>query len=287
MQSSNKIVVLSLPRCGSSLLTSLIESANYEVYTSKNSQLLGSSGFNKNGYFEDRVLTLLNDQIIRGVFGNEYNFLYMPDTKTIQTKFKTKEINSDYFYDLDDLFIPNNYLEHVKEYTGAEHDIWAITRMLDGGKWNKCYSKNNVASYVDIVAKIKEISEDINSSTSNLVLKDPRFNLTLPFFNFSDDVKYIFLTRKKSKCIDSMRRHYGKWLFTETYLPDTNICSNYFNFKIKYQDFDSYYQIYNDAISYALVDKFYIEITYEDILNKNLNALENFIGHKVNRDLIQ
>ena len=95
MQSSNKIVVLSLPRCGSSLLTSLIESANYEVYTSKDSQLLGSSGFNKNGYFEDRVLTLLNDQIIRGVFGNEYNFLYMPDTKTIQTKFKTKEINSD------------------------------------------------------------------------------------------------------------------------------------------------------------------------------------------------
>ena len=105
--------------------------------------------------------------------------------------------------------------------------------------------------------------------------------------NDSNDVKYIFLTRKKSKCIDSMRRHYGKWLFTETYLDDTDICSNYFNFKIKYQDFDTYYQIYNDAISYALTGKSYITITYEDILNKNLTALEEFIKHKVNGDLIQ
>jgi hypothetical protein len=287
MKSSNKIVVLSLPRCGSSLLTSLIESANYKVYTSKDSRLLGSSCFNKNGYFEDRVLTLLNDQIIRGAFGNQYSFLYMPDIQTIQDKFKTKDINSNYFYDLDDIFIPNDYLEHIKEYTGSDYDIWAITRMLDNGKWNKCYSRNNVASYNDIGTKIKEISDDINSSVSNLVLKDPRLNLTLPFFNFSNDIKYIFLTRKKSKCIDSMRRHYGKWLFTETYLDDTDICSNYFNFKIKYQDFDAYYQTYNDAISYALAGKSYITITYEDILDKNLTALEEFIKHKVNGDLIQ
>ena len=47
------IIVLSLPRSGSSLLANLLESSGYVNYTTDNSHLLNSSEFNKNGYFED------------------------------------------------------------------------------------------------------------------------------------------------------------------------------------------------------------------------------------------
>ena len=58
---ANRVIVLSLPRCGSSLLTNLISSAGYNVY---GSELLGPSAFNIDGYFEDTKVTLLNDQLI-------------------------------------------------------------------------------------------------------------------------------------------------------------------------------------------------------------------------------
>lgn len=289
MKSLNKIVILSLPRCGSSLLTNLISSAGYNVYTSENSELLKGSAFNPKGYFEDKTVTLLNDQIIRCVFGHEYSFLYMPNLDQIKSKFEFKTIHpSDYSYDLDNdsVFFPENFIQKIKEYTGAEYDIWGLTRMIDDGKWNKCYSINRVKTYDEIVKKIDEISNDFNYKKENTVLKDPRLNLTLPFFKFSDKTKFVFLTREKQECLSSMRRHYGKWLFTNNYLPNTDICSNYFNYKIKYQDFDYYYKTYNDSIDFILKDKNHIKITYQDILDKNISELENFIEAKIDTSLI-
>ena len=289
MKSLNKIIILSSPRSGSSLLTKLIELSGYDVYKSVDSYLLPSSEFNRSGYLEDNLLTLLNDQIIRMVFGADYSFLHTPSMDEIKTKFKCKVIEqSNYSYDITDdtLFVPKNYNKHIKQYTGANHDIWAITRMIDNGKWEKCYSKNNVKTYSDIMLKIKEVSKTFNNNKTNLVLKDPRLVLTLPFFNFSDTTKFIYLTRKNTTCLDSMKKHYGINLFTQNYIPGTDICSNYFNYKIKYQTVDSYFNIYNNTIEHVLENKPHIKISYEDILENKVSLLEDFIGKKINTDLI-
>lgn len=288
MKSSSKIIILSLPRSGSSFLTNLIKSSGYQVYSSKNSHLLGSSNFNTDGYFEDNVLTLLNDQIIRIVFGNQYSFLYVPSIDVVEQKPNSIKDLKDYSYDLDDdtIFIPDNYEENIKEYTGSDYDIWALTRMLKGRKWNKCYSKNNVDTYDNIIKKIKDISNDFNDRSYSTIMKDPRLALTFPYFIFSENTKFIFLTREKTHCINSMRKHYGKNLFTNKYLPNTNMCSNYFNYKIKYQSSDYYYETFNAIIKKHLTNKSFISITYEQLIRKDVSLLEDFIESKINMNIV-
>lgn len=289
MKSSNKIIILSLPRSGSSLLANLISSSGYDPFQSKDSFLLEKSNFNRDGYFEDNVLTLLNDQIIKCVYGEEFSFLHVPTLEVIKEKFKNKEIRTkEYFYDVDDdvVFFPENYEENIERYTGSTYDIWALTRMRKGGKWNKCYSKNNIASFKQIIKKIKEISTEFNLK-DNIVLKDPRLSLTIPFFEFVDDVKFIFLTRNEDDCLNSMRKHYGINLFTDKLLPKTNICSNYFNYKIQYQSFQFYYNTFNKCIENFLLNKNFISITYDEILNKKIEHLEDFIERKIDRSIIR
>lgn len=159
--------------------------------------------------------------------------------------------------------------------------------MTYGGKWYKAYSKYNVETFNKILIALKEVENYINNSKENIVIKDPRFALTLPFFKFNN-CKFVFIKRDKNNTLKSMRKHYGKNLFTQKYLPSTEYCSNHFNYKVKYQDFDYYYETYSSIIEENIKDKESIIINYEDLSNENtINLLDTFIQGKININLLK
>ena len=289
----SNIFVISQPRSGSSMLANLIGSAGYVSYTAKNSILLSPSTQNKSGYFEDIKLMLLNDQLIRSLYGSDFSFLYPPSNESRKFNHSNYEDNipEDFFYDIfeETLYLPDNFKDDPSKYTGMSWDVWGLTRMLPGKKWYKCYSNFGVCSKNEMFIAKKEIESDINNST-NYVIKDPRFSLTMELYNFSEfeNNKFIFLTRSHNSVINSMRKHYGPKMFSESYLKNTNYVSNHFNHKIGYMSYDNFNNRYNFLKNSWHKDN-WIEIAYEKIINKDsqeLKKLENFLGSKIDKLII-
>jgi hypothetical protein len=285
---SNNIIILSLPRNGSSLLANLITSAGYKNYISEGSELMNGSDFNIDGYFEDTLVTLLNDQLIKATYGEKYSFLYIPELDRIKYPDSLKEFE----YDIDEhtLFVPEDYQNKIEEYIGCNWDVWGLTRMIEGKKWYNCYSKFNIQNLLGIL-KQKETLENRFNNSSNTILKDPRMALTYPLFKFNNH-KIIYIQRNPENTLNSMKRHYGKNIFTQNYLPGVNYCSNHFNYKIEYQDFNYYFNTYHSAIQYWINEKKdnYITIDFDDLLNKDpetVNSINEFIGGEINIDLIR
>jgi hypothetical protein len=276
----NKIIVLSLPRCGSSIVTNLISSAGYCNQISSDSKLLGPSSFNSDGYFEDTLITLLNDQLIRMVYGMDYSFIHTPSFNDFQLKSQLPLNNPLFNFDLtqDTIFTPNEYSNKIKEYSGCDWDVWGLTRMVDGEKWYKCYSKYKVDNYENIKETLNNLVDNINSFSQNLVIKDPRLALTIPFYNIQN-CKVIYVKRNKQDSLSSMRKHYGINMFTKNYIPDTEYCSNHFNYKVKYQDFDYYYDTYTSIIENYIKDKDSLIVSYEDLLNKDESSIDSINNH--------
>lgn len=278
------IIVLSLPRSGSSLLSNLLVSSGYSNYITHNSNLLNSSEFNVNGYFEDIGITLLNDQLIRLVYGSDYSFLYTPSL----AKFKEISMNNglDYSYDNDNVFFPKDYSNNIKQYCGVDWDSWGITRMKNGEKWYRCYHSYKVKNYKQILDKLISVKNDMNSK-SNLIIKDPRMALIVSLYGF-ENCKYVYIRREKNEILNSMRNHYGVNLFSDHYIDDTRYCSNFFDYKIKYQSFDYYYNEYTSIINYFLTDKEHLTTDYNKLLDKSsILDLNKFIGNPVNDNLIK
>jgi hypothetical protein len=273
------ILIISLPRSGSSLLSNLLNSANYNYYIAENSSLINKSCFNVNGYFEDTQLTLLNDQLIRISHGSDCSFLYP------SAKFNIPIDYSDFYYDLDDVYFPNDHIFDVKKYTGCDWDVWGLTRMGVGEKWHKCYSRYEVDSGKNIQKTLSKILNQFKAK-NNLIIKDPRFALVYPFYN-SVDFKIIYIKRDKSDILTSMRKHYGKNLFTENYFENTFFCSNHFNYKVKYQNFEDYFEIYTNYIKNFITNKDCLTIDYETIRDsKTISNINDFIGSKVDENII-
>jgi hypothetical protein len=87
-----------------------------------------------------------------------------------------------------------------------------------------------------------------------------------------------------------MKKHYGIDLFTPNYLPGTNYCPNHFNYKIKHQGFDYYYNTYNSIIKEYIHDKDSITVNYEDLLNRDettINTINNYIQGNININLLK
>lgn len=277
---SENVIILSPPRSGSSLLCNIIKNSGFNCFVSDNSNLIGPSEFNPDGYFEDNYLSLLNDQIIRNRFGLDYSFLHAP-------AFGKPAIRSEFSYDIDNstLFIPKGFASNVESFTGVNWDNWGLTRMTSGKKWYKCYSKNNLQTGKEIKNAIEEFSNQIKSS-KNKVIKDPRLAFTIDLLGIKK-AKYIYLKRDHKSHLKSMRRHYGKNIFTELFFDSTNFCSNHFNYKIKFQKYESYIARYDKFIRDYIDDKSFLEISYEDILNRNCNSLKEFLNIDLNLDCIR
>lgn len=285
------ILVLSLPRSGSSLLTNLIASSGYIYSLTKG--LKGSfvaHEFNKGGYFEDVVFTLLNDQLIRLYFGLEYSFLNPPPFKKFLETVANggNKLPSSFNYDVNykTVKIPNNFIKDIMDFTGTDWDVWGITRMINGGKWENCYSKNEINTKNKILIKRDFYKYNLENSKKSLVLKDPRLALVIPFYQFKN-IKVIWIKRKKEDVLKSMRRHYGPRLFTKHLIPNTNFVSNHFNYKVPPLDFNDYIERYENIIKYSVKHYSNLIIDFDDLISlKEIKKLEDFIGGKIDRSII-
>jgi len=285
----SNIFIISQPRSGSSMLANLINNSGYKNFVSKNSALLTGSSQNKAGYFEDVKTILLNDSIIRALYGNEYSFLYPPPIfkRVYNNTNYLSGIENDFFYDINEetLYFPKGFEDNPSEYTGHDWDIWGLTRMVKGQKWYQCYSKFGVADKIGIMHTKLEIENTINTS-DRLVIKDPRFSLTLEIFNFlsNKNNKFIFLTRSCSDVIASMQSHYGSKMFQPLYLPDSKYVSNHFNHMVGYIDYLKFSESY-EFLRGIINPNQRIDVTYEYILSKDENQiqkLESFLEEKLN-----
>jgi len=280
----SNILILSLPRSGSSVMAQLITSAGYKNYINENSELITPSQFNKDGYFEDTFITLLNDQLIRFYYDFNYSFLYTPSLEQFKNLHLKNIKNSN--GDTSEIYIPPDYKHKIEEYTGCDWDVWGLTRLLKGGKWYECYSKFGIQNIEEVKDKLTKLIDKINSQ-DGLIIKDPRLALIAPLYNLKN-FKVIYIKRNKEDTLKSMRRHYGKNLFTTNYLPNTKFCSNHFNYKIGYQNYNYYYKTYNNIIEEYIRDKNSLIIEYEQLSNPNvIKNINNFIQSEINLNLLK
>lgn len=278
------ILVLSLPRSGSSLLCELVESAGYKLELFEDSTYLNPSNLNQRGYREEVRFTLLNDQLLRVFYSNETSFL---NTKCLQNE---PSFRKDFHYDIDEfsLWLPNKYENRLIELTGNSWDIWGLTRMSPGKKWYRCYEKFDLHSAHELIA-VKSKYESLLNSTSGYVLKDPRLALTLKFYKFdTNNFKVLIINRDPKSVLSSCRNHYGPNIFLEKYIDQSNIVSNHFNYKIGFQNFESWRNSYYDALNLIATKYETMKINYEDFFKdrSNVKQLEKFIDAKINLNLI-
>lgn len=278
---SKIFLITSPPRCGSSLLANLISGGKNILFSHDGSKKIQKSEFNKDGYFEDTKINLLNDMLIKSLYGNNYNFLYPP----IKTKNKIKTFNY-YNSKSSKIFYPKNFLNNIKKYTNHDWDNWGISRMEPGKKWHKCYKVYGVDTDKKLKKTIYDLKKIVSKAKRNLIFKDARMIFTFHKFNFKNINFLILKRRNKKNHINSIRNHYGPNLFRCTYIDKKNkIVSNHFNYQIKYLSYEDYLKRYNYFFDKVKKRYNYLEIFYEDLLEKKLNKileLENFIGKKIN-----
>jgi hypothetical protein len=232
----NKIAVIGTPRSGSSYLTSVLLELGCELPTAHSKVEANHYEFNADGYFEDTFFTLLNDQIIRIMFGENYSFLNPPDTRNCAWE-KNSVIESidrtNFSYDLvqDSVDVPEDFTENLIEYTGQPWDVWGLSRMTPGKKWHGVYSQLGIHTAEGVSNALSTFQSQGRLETTPMVYKDSRLTFTLPAFG---DFFHggIFLTRDAMPLKESMRGHYGKRLFTESTYAGHNWVSNHFNFKV-------------------------------------------------------
>ena len=280
-----------MPRTGSSLLASLIQSAGYNAHIKSDSLFLQPSEFNPDGYFEETGLTLLNDQLIRCLFGMEHSFLYTPHPPFNYGYIKRFEIDPNFFYDIEEksLSTPLGFEKDFNSFTGHSWDPWGLTRMINGGKWYRCYQKYGCETGKKIREKILEYSTIFNAP-KGLVVKDPRLALTFGVFNVKAP-KIIILRRNGESCLKSIRNHYGQHMFTNKLITGEIYCSNHFNYKIKPQKFHDYVNCYESYFSSAtsILGARVLEIDLDDLLTKGsrLSELEDFVKGTIDQTLVR
>ncbi len=300
------VLIVSPPRSGSSLVAQLLESGGFtsdKVNTNKVS--INPSDFNKNGYNEDVCFTLLNDQLIKCLYGKNFSFVYAPNSLKIKFFFENinftdlkKIIPEKYSYDINEktIFLPQNYEKTLKKYTGLDWDVWGLTRMKEKGKWYKVYSKFKVSTKKELLNKFQEFSEKLQNK-KKYYLKDPRLIFSLPIFwkqiKNEKSIKVIFIERNKKDTINSMRSHYGPRLFTDQFIDQNmKIVSNHFNYMIGSQNVNEYFescQITKEFIK-TLKENFLI-INYDNLVTEKYSAnelrnIENFLNIEIDYDLI-
>ena len=287
------IFILSMPRAGSSMLSNLICSSGYKSFISPSSSLIKPSSLNPQGYFEDITFTLLNDQLLKGIYGNKYSFLYPPDAQSRKWSIYDfmNVISEDYFYDVDEknVNITPDFYNNLREFTGQDWDVWGISRMINGGKWENCYKKNFVSDKSEIVETKAKI-EKIIAQSNGLLIKDPRLTLTLELFDFLEDKNnlFIYLTRSEDRVVQSMRKHYGPNLFTDNLIIGNEFVSNHFNHRVGSMEWSVFSSSYA-FISEKLPSERTLLVNYDEIVSKDkfcIDSIESFIGNKLNLDSI-
>lgn len=288
MSINNSLIILGMPRSGTSLVANLCIDSGYNPKISPDSKFFGGSPFNKGGYYEEVRLTLLNDQLIRLKYGNSYSFLFPP---SIKKNFQPINLNKDFSYDITEttLDIPIDFTKNLKKYTGTETDIWGLSRMDREGRWYKAYEKFGVNNVNGISEYINYYSSTL-SKKRNLIIKDPRLCFTLLDYNLKN-IKILIVKRSMKKVVASLKRHYGPNFLTNKTFDGFSWNSNHFNLKVSPIEESKFQKNYLDNIKAIKENYTYIhEVSYEKLLmldKLHIKELEGFIGKKVNTELIQ
>lgn len=278
------ILILGAPRTGTSLFARILSESGIKTIKDKSTVKMNSYSFNPDGYFENNLFNLLNDQLIRIFYGKKSSFLYVRKRK--------KLINTSFNYDINEktIFFPKDFSKRINYYTDNSWDTWALSRMTKDEKWYKCYSKNKIETFKEIMERKDYFKKIINHKYyKNFFLKDPRLSLLLDLYAEKKNVKIIHMIRKEKDLLNSIRKHYGKNLFKKKFIYK-NIVSNYFNYKIGYQSFKDYnYYINNHIKKISLNNNIsYLRIDYNDLINKKINLqIENFLNRKIDFSCIK
>lgn len=296
----NNIFILGIPRSGTSMLANLVVTSGYKEFRFYKSQPVTKSIFNKNGYFEDVKLNLLNDQLIRFYYGKRFNFLTPPPhyfsnfllnfLKNNKNNFYNFFFKKFFSYDLDfnTIFLPKNYSDNLYYYNQSDYDNWALTRMLPRKKWSNAYKKYNVENNIQLYKAVKLFNKLIVNK--NFCIKDSRLIFTINFYNILNP-KIIFISRNSKSLLKSLRNHYGFNLFKKKFITGTKIVTNYFNFKVKYQPYSQFLNLYNLHMK-SLKKKYpiHINVQYESIVQKDkktINLIEKFLDRKIDTNVIK
>jgi len=262
--SKPNVAIIGTPRSGSSFLSQLFVNHGWEIPVFEYSIPMSSSKFNPEGYFESTNINLLNDQLIRGLYGEDFSFLFPP-------KFNAPEGNTiikDFHFDLsgETVQIPDNYQENLQLYTGEVWDVWGLTRMSAGEKWHKAYSKLGICNQIEVAKKLEQANYYLMSSQGKIV-KDSRLTFTIQLFKKSI-TKIVILTREKGDLKTSIRNHYGQRIFTKETHEGFTWVSNHFNYKIAPMEFEEYLCRYESYYNF-------IESTFPDVMRVNLESLND------------
>jgi hypothetical protein len=262
--SKPNVAIIGTPRSGSSFLSQLFVNHGWEIPVFENSIPMSSSKFNPEGYFESTNINLLNDQLIRGLYGEDFSFLFPP-------KFNAPEGNTiikDFHFDLsgETVQIPDNYQDNLQLYTGEDWDVWGLTRMSAGEKWHKAYSNLGICNQIEVAKKLEQANDYLMSSQGKIV-KDSRLTFTIQLFKKSIP-KIVILTREKGDLETSIRNHYGQRIFTKETHEGFTWVSNHFNYKIAPMEFEEYLCRYESYYNF-------IESTFPDVMRVNLESLND------------
>ena len=226
-------------------------------------------------------MTLLNDQLIRGLHGEKYSFLYPPD---INENLTIPNLSDEFYHDIDQstLSIPDDFENRLKHYTGTNFDYWGLTRMRENEKWFKAYTKFGLAGGLEIKKTFVRYNKVLREKR-RLVLKDPRLCLTGYLYDLTgSDV--IFVERDFTGIVNSMRRHYGPRLFSIDTFKCVNWVSNHFNFKVRPIEKNQFFDRYNDHLT-KIKDKNLRSFTvnYNLLVSGDMDHIsdfEKFLGRK-------
>ena len=278
MVNVQSIQIISTPRTGSSAMGQLLSDSGIDQVRLGEVENQSASEFNKGGYFEDSTLNLCLDNLIRFTHGLRNSFIFnrgmSPDRERMFSNLASNRYSS---YDLDETSIelPTDYTERLRHYTGHDWDVWGLTRMSQGAKWFRAYSRAGVETGPKSYNKFVELGRKLESG-QNTFIKDPRLVYLLPLMDHSKPT--VLVKRKPEHILKSMRNHYGPNLFTNKVLQGDWV-SNHFNYQIQQQDFDEFYSIYLLFEKYARDNFDVVEIAYESLRDeKELLKLSRFIG---------
>lgn len=261
---NSHVAIIGTPRSGSSFLSQLFVNKGWEIPDFEYSIPMSSSKFNPEGYFESTTINLLNDQLIRGLYGEKYSFLFPP----LVHNSKVETIIKDFEFDLDKetVEIPDDYKNNLRMYTGEDWDVWGLTRMASGEKWHKAYSKISASNQNEVTKKIEHVKQYLFSSKGKIV-KDSRLTFTIHLFGECIP-KIILLTREKGALKKSIQSHYGQRIFSDKIHDGFMWVSNHFNYRIAPMVFEDYlnrYEMYYDLI----------ENSHPDVLRVRLESLDD------------
>ena len=282
------VIVLGTPRSGTSLLTKLCETSGLNLKIFDDSKFFGNSVHNPTGYHEEVRLTLLNDQLIRGLYSYNNNFLSPPDISNEPVP-RLKQLDG-FAYDIDEttLDIPKDYLENLEKYTGHPRDDWGLGRMLKQQRWYRGYSKFGLNDGDGVLRTVAKYKERLNKKRGFLI-KDPRLTFTLPFYGF-ESPKIIIVERSEDEILISLRSHYGPRFLTDDPFDGHSWVSNHFNLNIKPMTRVKFFSLYDLAMrKIKIKKKKVLSIDYNKLVERDrgiIKILEDFLERKINTDWI-